>query len=89
MVPNEMALFSFIARRQKIVKRDLADAEPAVLEAQSTVRNIKRQYLQDPQQRNRMIKHRGYTSTWSIRDATIQGARFEDNVRSPTQRMGF
>ena len=60
----------FITQRQEIVKRDLADAEPTVLEAQSTISNIKRQHLQEvramanPQQRNRMIKHRGHTSIW-------------------------
>ena len=37
----------FIAQRQEIVKADLADAEPAVLEAQSAVSNIKRQHLQE------------------------------------------
>ena len=37
----------FITQRQEIVKRDLADAEPTVLEAQSAISNIKRQHLQE------------------------------------------
>ena len=37
----------FIAQRQEIVKADLADAEPAVLEAQAAVSNIKKTHLQE------------------------------------------
>ena len=37
----------FIAQRQEVVKADLADAEPAVLDAQAAVSNIKRQHLQE------------------------------------------
>lgn len=36
-----------IAQRRAVVMADLADAEPAVLEAQSAVSNIKRQHLQE------------------------------------------
>ncbi|OJA07948.1 hypothetical protein AZE42_05923 [Rhizopogon vesiculosus] len=36
-----------IAQRRSVVMADLADAEPAVLEAQSAVSNIKRQHLQE------------------------------------------
>ncbi|KAG6918668.1 hypothetical protein DXG01_012485 [Tephrocybe rancida] len=36
-----------IEERRAVVMADLADAEPAVLEAQSAVSNIKRQYLQE------------------------------------------
>lgn len=36
-----------IKQRREIVMADLADAEPAVLEAQSAVSNIKRQHLQE------------------------------------------
>ena len=37
----------FIKQRREIVMADLADAEPAVLDAQSAVSNIKRQHLQE------------------------------------------
>lgn len=37
----------FIEQRRAIVMADLADAEPAVLDAQSAVSNIKRQHLQE------------------------------------------
>ena len=36
-----------IAQRRSVVMADLADAEPAVLEAQAAVSNIKRQHLQE------------------------------------------
>ncbi|KAF8640937.1 hypothetical protein AX17_000584 [Amanita inopinata Kibby_2008] len=37
----------YIEQRRSVVMADLADAEPAVLEAQSAVSNIKRQHLQE------------------------------------------